>query len=175
MKRIAKIRYTIDFDTTRTLVQVLVTLKLDYYNSLMLGSTKYNIAKLQRIQNSAAHIVYMKRYVLHITPYLKSLHWLKIEERITYKIAVLMFKCINGTIPKYLQGLVISNHARTLRSSSQLKLPVVKCNLSQVHKSSFTSMGPRIWNSLPYGLKIIDNIEDFKGKLKAHLFAISYN
>ena len=27
-------------------------------------------------------------------------------------------------------------------------------------------MGPRIWNSLPYGLKIIDSIEDFKGKLK---------
>ena len=86
-----------------------------------------------------------------------------------------MFKCINGTAPKYLQDLVIRNRARTLRSSSLLKLPVVKCNLSQVHKSSFTWMGPRIWNSLPYRLKIIDNIKDFKGKLKTHLFAISYN
>ena len=36
-------------------------------------------------------------------------------------------------------------------------------------------MGPRILNSLPYGLKIVDSIKDFKGKLKTHLFAISYN
>ena len=143
-KKIAKIRHIINMDMTRILVQALVTLKLDYCNSLMLGSTKYNTAKLQRIQNSAAHIVYMKRYILHITPYLKSLHWLIIEERITYKIAVLIFKCINRSTPKYLQDVVIRNYARTLRSSLQLKLPVVKCNLSQVHKSSFTSMGPRI-------------------------------
>ena len=151
-------------DMTRILVQVLVTLKLNYCNGLMLGSTKYNIAKLQRIQNSAAHIVYMK-----------SLHWLKIEKRITYKIAVLMFRCINISAPKYLQDIVIRNHTRTLRSSLQLKLPVVKCNLSQVHKANFTPIGPRIWNSLSYGLKIIDSIKDFKGKLKTHLFAISYN
>ena len=38
----------------------------------MLGTTEYNLAKLQRIQNSAARIVYKKRYVLHITPYLKE-------------------------------------------------------------------------------------------------------
>ena len=173
LKKIAKIRHTIDMDTTRILDQALVTLKLDNCNSLMFSSTKYNIAKLQRIQNSAACIMYMKRYILHITPYLMSLHWLKIEERITYKIAVLTFKCINRSTPKYLQKLVIRNLARTFRSS--LQSPAVKCNLSQVHKSSFTSMEPRIWNSLPYGLKVVDSIKDFKGKLKTHLFTISYN
>ena len=175
LKKIAKIRHKINVDTTRILVQALVTSKLDYCNSLMLGTTEYNLAKLQRIQNSAAHIVYKKRYVLHITPYLKSLHWLRIKDRITYKIAVLMFKCISGSAPKYLQDLVIRNHARTLRSSLLSKLPVIKCNLMQVHKSRFASMGPRIWNSLPYQLRNIDSISDFKGKLKTYLFSISYN
>ena len=97
------------------------------------------------------------------------------EERITYKIAVLMFKCINESPLKYLQDLVIRNHARTLRSSLQLTLPIARCNLSQVQKSSFISMGPGILNSLTYGLKIIDSIENFKSKLKTHLFTISYN
>ena len=54
LKNIAKIRHKIDMDTTRILVQALVTSKLDYCNSLMLGSTEYNLAKLQRIQNSAS-------------------------------------------------------------------------------------------------------------------------
>ena len=175
LKNIAKIRHKIDMDTTRILVQALVTSKLDYCNSLMLGSTEYNLAKLQRIQNSAAHIVYKRRYVLHITPYLKSLHWLRIKDRITYKIAVLLFNCINGFAPKYLQDLVIRNHCRTLRSSMQLKLPAIKCNLAQVHRSSFTSIGSRIWNSLPYQLRTSVSINDFKGKLKTYLFSISYN
>ena len=151
-------------DTTRILVQALVTSKLDYCNILMLGTTEYNLAKLQRIQNSAAHIVYKKRYILHITLYINSLHWLRIKDRITYKIMVLMFKCINGSAPVYLQDLVIRNHARTLRSSSQSKLPVIKSNLAQVLKSS-----------LPYQLRTINSISDFKGKLKTYLFSISYN
>ena len=46
LKKIAKIRQTIDMDMTRIFVQALVTLKLDYCNSLMLGSTEYNIANL---------------------------------------------------------------------------------------------------------------------------------
>ena len=110
LKKIANIRHTINMDTTRILVQALVTLELDYCSSLMLGSTKYNIAKLQRIQNSAVCIMYMKRYVLHITPYLKSLHWLKMEERITYKIAVLMFKCVNRSAPKYQDHEIMLEH-----------------------------------------------------------------
>ena len=50
IKRISRIRYTIDLDTTKTLVQALVTMKLDYCNSLMLGTPGHNISKLQHIQ-----------------------------------------------------------------------------------------------------------------------------
>ena len=115
IKRISRIRYTIDLDTTKTLVQALVTMKLDYCNSLMLGTPGYNISKFQHIQNAAARVVYGKRFVLHITPYLKELHWLKVTERITYKIACLMYKCVNGTAPKYVQELVLKTHNRTLK------------------------------------------------------------
>ena len=175
IKRISRIRYTIDLDTTKTLVQALVTMKLDYCNSLMLGTPGYNISKLQHIQNAAARVVYGKRFVLHITPYLKELHWLKVRERITYKIACLMYKCVNGTAPKYLQELVLKTHNTALRSSSQLKLPISKSNLSFIHKSSFSSMGPRTCNSLSQHLRCAENLDTFKGLLKTHLFKCSYN
>ena len=47
LRRISKIRNNIDYDTTKILVQVMVLSRLDYCNSLMLGSTKYNLKKLQ--------------------------------------------------------------------------------------------------------------------------------
>ena len=175
IRRISKIRHTIDLDTAKTLMQALVTTKLYYCNSLMMGTPGYNISKLQHIQNAAARVVYGKRFVLHITPYLKELHWLKITERITYKIACIMYRCVNGTAPKYLQELVLKNHNRTLRSSSQLKLPISKSNLSFIHKSSFSYVGLRTWNSLPQHLRCAENLESFKRLLKTHLFQCSYN
>ena len=72
IRRISRIRHTIDLDTANTLMQALVTTKLDYCNSLMMGTPGYNISKLQHIQNTAARVVYGKRFVLHITPYLKE-------------------------------------------------------------------------------------------------------
>ena len=85
---------------------------------------------------------------------LVELHWLKPPERITFKVAMLMFCCYHGTAPPYLQELVIKTHGRMLRSSTKAVLPVSRSALMHVHRSSFASMGPRIWNGLPELVKI---------------------
>ena len=95
---------------TKMLVQALVFSKVDYCNSLLLGSSQYNIRKLQRLQNMCARIIYRARKYDHITPLLMELHWLKIEEQIEYKVAVFVYKCVTKTAPTYLQELVISEH-----------------------------------------------------------------
>ena len=88
-----------------------------------------------------------------------------------------MFKCVQGSAPKYLQELVRtqSNQSRSLRLSSLLMLPISISKLSIVHNSSFGSMGPRIWNDLPFSVKISENINIFKSKLKTYLFSKSYD
>ena len=88
-----------------------------------------------------------------------------------------MFKCVQGSAPKYLQELVIpqSNHSQTLRLSSPLVLPVSISKLSIVQNSSFLSMGAQIWNDLPYSVKISENVNIFKSKLKTYLFSKSYD
>ena len=107
---ITKIQHLLDKSMTKTLVQALVLSKVDYCNSLLLGSSQYNIRKLQRLQNMCARIIYRARKYNHITPLLMELHWLKIEEQIEYKVAVLVYKCVTKTAPTYLQELVISEH-----------------------------------------------------------------
>ena len=42
----------------------------------------------------------------HITPVLKQLHWLPIEQRIIFKISMFVFKTIHGVSPTYLCSLV---------------------------------------------------------------------
>ena len=38
----------------------------------------------------------------HITPALIDLHWLPYPQRITYKLCMIMFKCLRGSAPAYL-------------------------------------------------------------------------
>ena len=61
-----------------------VTCRLDNCNSLLLGSPKYMIQKLQRVQNCAARLVAGQPRAAHILPVLKELHSLPMEQRITF-------------------------------------------------------------------------------------------
>jgi len=38
-----------------------------------------------------------------MTPVLRDLHWLPVRQRITFRTAVLVYKCLHGMAPHYLQ------------------------------------------------------------------------
>ena len=60
--------------------------KLDYCNSLYYNLRKCQLNRLQVIQNCLTRTVVKAPKSSHITPILRSLHWLKINERIEYKL-----------------------------------------------------------------------------------------
>ena len=89
IKGITRIRHFLDVNTTKTLAQSLVPSKLDYCNSILLGAPKYNLDKLQHLQNMICRIILKLHKYEHITDYLMSLHWLRMNERITIKLQYL--------------------------------------------------------------------------------------
>ena len=77
---------------------------------------KYQRDKLQRIQNTAARMITGARSSDHITPLLKSLHWLPVEARIHFKILLITYKILNGQSAGYLEPLIKDHHpSRALR------------------------------------------------------------
>jgi len=60
--------------------------KLDYCNTLYHNQPKYQITRLQQIQNCLARAVVRAPKSSHVTPILRSLHWLKVSEYIKYKL-----------------------------------------------------------------------------------------
>jgi len=93
------------------------------------------------------------RYVCHITPILHSLHWLKITERIEYKILSLTYKVLTTAQPSYLHHLITVQPHRSTRSSSVVTLsrPLSSSSL-RITDRSFRYASPRLWNQLPASL-----------------------
>ena len=67
------------------IVHALISCRLDFGNALLYNLPQTKLAKIQRLQNAAVRIVTLTRKYTHITPILKSLHWLPIEQRIKFK------------------------------------------------------------------------------------------
>ena len=119
---ITHVQCHLDEETTKILVQALILSKIDHCNSLFLGIPKYNIANLQQIQNMSCRIILQLPKYSSINYYLAQLHWLKIQECITYKAATIMYKCIHNIVPVYLTEIVLSkvSHNRNLRSTQEI-------------------------------------------------------
>ena len=126
---------------------------------------------LQHLQNSLARVVlpFTKRYD-HITPALKTLHWLPIKQRIHFKIATLTFKTLQNKQPSYLNDLLLRhNPTHSLRSSNQNLLVIPRID-SENGRRSFKFAAPSIWNSLPQSIRSLENLTIFHSSLKTHPF-----
>ena len=174
LRNIGSIRRCLDDTSTAKLVHALITSRLDYCNSLLYGIADNQLNRLQRQQNNAAHIVSRKKKHEHISDTMKALHWLKIEERILFKIMLMVFKARNGLAPSYISELISSYEpARTLRSSSKNLLQEYKTE-NQYGDRAFQNAAPREWNKLESEIRCISDISCFKKSLKTLLFRSSY-
>ena len=74
IRRISSICHLLSIDATKTLLSAFVLPKLDYCYSLFYGSQMYMLESLQKVQNSAARLIFQCRKQNHISPLLMSLH-----------------------------------------------------------------------------------------------------
>ena len=74
LRNIAKIRKYINATTDEVLVHAFINSKLDFCNSVLHGLPKYEINKVQKVQNSVAVVIACLRKFDHISDTLKELH-----------------------------------------------------------------------------------------------------
>ena len=94
--------------------------------------------------------------------------------RIDFKVLLLVFKCLNGLGPSYLSDLSYQP-SRILRSSGTGLLIVPRVRTKTHGEAAFSHFGPRLWNSLPEGIRTAETVGVFKGRLKTHLFSLAFN
>jgi len=122
IRQLRCIRPYFDSSIACTIATFIVHSKLDYCNSLFYNITKSQLSRLQQIQNFLARTVMNDPKSCHITPDLRSLHWLRITERIEYKLLSLIYKVLTTTRPPYIHKLISTQRPRSTRSSPVVTL-----------------------------------------------------
>ena len=120
LRRLTSIRRFLTSTATATLVSAFVLSRIDYCSSLLFGSTHDVTSHLQRIQNYAARVILHLSKSSSTTTHLKSLHWLPVKVRSTYKIVSLCYHCHSSAAPSYVADMLHKKplHTHITRFSS---------------------------------------------------------
>jgi len=117
------------------------------------------LQRLQSVLNAAAGLVFSARRSEHITLLLRELHWLKVPERIQFRLCVLTHRCLHGTAPPYLaetlQSTADVQGRRRIRSASTSTLVVPPTRRATIGDRAFPAAASRSWNSLPTSVREI--------------------
>jgi hypothetical protein len=177
LRQLRSIRQYVSPDIVQTLVTSLLLTRLDYGNAVLYGLPAVHLHRLQSVQNAAARLIFGLRRTEHITDALLQLHWLRVPERICFKLAVLTYRVLHGSAPSYLSVFTPVSSLpgrRCLRSASSDSLIVPRTRLSTVGDRAFPVAGATIWNSLPANVTSSPSLGIFRSRLKLHLFTVSY-
>ena len=173
LRCLASIRRFLTSTATDTFVSAFVLSRIDYCNSLLFGSTHDVTSHLQRIQNYAAQVILCLPKSTNITAHLKSLHWLPVKVRSTYKVSCLCYHCHISTAPSYAADTLHRKPSHTrITLSSSYNLPLLNRpahSKATLGDCSF-SFASSVWNTIPTDVRCALSLLSCNFRLQTNLF-----
>jgi len=153
LRQLRLIRRSLTMDTIHVLVQALIHSRLDYCNILFVGFPASQLARLQSVLKVAARLVLGQSGCASVTALMhNSLHWLSYPQRVTYKLSLLTYKCLQGQAPVYLTRLCVPTSSvlgrSRLRSADDNQLVVPRTLTSTFGPGAFSTSlhsGPEVF------------------------------
>ena len=171
--RINRVKHLLDQQTRIIAVNSLALSHLNYCSTIW-GTCSKKVSQIaQRSQNFAVKVMangnYNKRD--HVTPLIKNLEILNMENKYKYNLCSLMYKILNSILPNWLTSFHENeNHSdRNTRQSENLFIPYRRTTAG---KQTLNIRGGALWNTLPSALKRSRTLPTFKSNLHKYLLAI---
>ena len=155
-----------DPKTLCTLYCSLVRLNLEYCSVVWSPYTKKNIDKLERVQRRATKFILKSDDPYDIR--LKKLNLMSLEKRRSLTDVTFLYKVLNGNINIDISK-IIDFHSEADRFSLRYKDPLTlkkKYARTNILKYSFVHRITDQWNQLPLDIRVSDNVNIFKSRVK---------
>jgi len=174
LRQLRSIRRSVSNDVMQSLIVALVFSRLDYGFATFASLPKQLMDRLQSVQNAVSRLIFKACRQDHIQPLLRRLHWLWMPERVSFRLAVLVYCCLYGSAPGYLasdlQRVSHLNARRRLRSSTTSALVVPRTVHSTIGDRTFPAIAASVWNSLLESVRSSPSLHVFHSRLKNWTF-----
>ena len=105
-----------------------------------------------------------------ISPLLSEIQWLGVQQRIPFRLCVLVYHCFHGTARSYLADNLYRaadvGVCRHLRSANSVSLVVPSTRRSTISERAFPVAATRAYNELPTTIKASPSLLTFRKKTK---------
>ncbi|CRK89070.1 CLUMA_CG002697, isoform A [Clunio marinus] len=163
---LSMLRQTQDFlpkDIKQHLIKSLVIPKFMYCSEIFMGCSRANWHTINVCFNSCIRYIHSLKKFDSVSKHVNELLGCSLENYMNYRVCLFIFNLMKKKTPHYLYEKLFFPR---FRRSRMLSLPPTKS--SKQHINSFFVRGPRLWNSLPSDLRIIDSLAIFKRECLSH-------
>ena len=122
-----------------------------------------------KLQKKAIRIVTHSNYYAHTNPLFYNQNILNIIDIGNFQIAVFMYLCFTGQLPRFISNYFILNlqiHNYNTRNSVNYHYPKLRTTCM---KNSIFFKGPELWNTIPLDIRSSKSIRIFECKYKKYL------
>lgn len=163
-------KHLLTFNMKKLLCESLILSRISYCNVVYYPCLdKVSANRLQSIQNACCRLICRVRKYEHISPSIKQLRWLKIENMFKMNFLMFLTKIIHSSQPVYLRNKLVfrkDTHERNLRHLNTLTMP---SHRTAMFKKSFTFVAVTLYNNLNGDVAKYLNKRSFKSILKCFL------
>lgn len=163
IRKLSSIKQFLSSNHLKSLVCTNIFSQLDYCNSLYFGINSTLVKKLQQVQNSAARLIRSKDYSMSLENIFHNCHWLRVNDRIYFKLLLIVHKCLNHKAPDSLSALLTFGDSDRTKKLHETK------SKSKYGDRAFSHAGPKVWNRLPMSIRTEEDTVKFKKMLKSFL------
>ena len=154
LRQLKHVRHFTSNDNFKLLLQAFIMSQLDHCNSILFGQPSKLLDRLQSVLNAAARLYVDVSRRTSTSDVLRELHWLRVPDRIAYKLCMIVYRCLHGTAPDYLADCCVrisdcGTRTAQNRTAASGNLLVPKTRTSTYGVRSFRVTAPLCWNSLP--------------------------
>lgn len=171
-----RIKNILDEKSRLLITQSLVFSQINYCNLIWSKCSKDKLHRIQKTINFAAKTVTNGRYRKrdHVTPLLKNLNWLKIEQMINLNQATFVHKSThnkNNSNTDQIKFTLRSNISnRSTRNDNHILSEYRRTNTG---KKALSISGANIWNKLPRETREIESVKAFKKHITSNYLELN--
>ena len=118
---------------------------------------------INKIQERSLRIVYKDEFST-FSRLLEKDNDYTVHQRNIQALAIELYKVVNGLSPKIMTEVFPLKQKKLYASSSIFRSQNIRTTKYGIH--SLGHIGPKIWNSIPKELQKINNLSEFKNKIK---------